>query len=106
MEKAFQTWAPYGRLRFVRRYDQSADIVIAFGVGYHGDRQPFDGPGNTLAHAYYPHQPDAYAGDIHFDNDENWTTATTTDHPQLMDDYGKLNYNIRSFKRVDIHKIS
>ena len=38
----------------------------------HSLRYPFDGPGNTLAHAYYPYQFDSYGGDIHFDNDENW----------------------------------
>lgn len=97
IDKAFQKWAPYGRLRFVRQYDLSADIIIAFGTGFHGDRQPFDGPGNTLAHAFYPHQQDAYAGDIHFDNDEYWMTQSSSAKDQQMIDYG-TEYNARDFK--------
>lgn len=39
---------------------------------------PFDGPGNILAHAYYPYELGHYGGDIHFDNDEAWTRNTST----------------------------
>lgn len=72
MKKAFNTWARYGNIKFKRVYDPSADIIVAFGNGYHGDQYPFDGPGNILAHAFYPYEYDSYGGDIHFDDDENW----------------------------------
>ena len=40
-------------------------------LGNHGDVKPFDGPGSSVAHAFYPDN----GGDIHFDDDESWTTT-------------------------------
>lgn len=47
-------------------------ILIKFGYGHHGDRQPFDGPAGILAHAFYPGNTEIM-GDVHFDLDEPWT---------------------------------
>lgn len=77
MQRAFNEWAKYSNLRFVRVYDPSADIIVGFGSGHHGDNYPFDGPGNILAHAFYPYEMQSYGGDIHFDEDENWKENST-----------------------------
>ena len=52
-------WAEVSTLT-VREADSSAsdndvDILISFVRGFHNDPYLFDGPGGTLAHAYYRH---------------------------------------------------
>lgn len=78
IENAFDAWSLYSRLVFKRIYDNTADIIIAFGTSYHGDRYPFDGPGNILAHAFYPYEENNFGGDVHFDDDENWKNGAKT----------------------------
>ncbi len=58
------------------RDDANADIVVRFVTGAHGDHQAMDGPGNLLAHAFFPPPlvvGDGPAGDVHFDETEAWT---------------------------------
>ncbi|XP_033611474.1 matrix metalloproteinase-17 isoform X2 [Cryptotermes secundus] len=79
MKRAFKSWSGYARLHFHHIQESNADITIAFGRGPHQDGYPFDGPGNILAHAFYPYEMDSYGGDIHFDDDENWKIITSED---------------------------
>lgn len=83
VEMAFEAWALYSRLKFKRVYDSSADIIIAFGSQFHGDRYPFDGPGNILAHAFYPYEENAYGGKK-ANSDDSWKIWTTF---QILDKF-------------------
>ena len=71
---AFAAWAAVADLTFT----QVADGGEAFNTpGTSGDIRLgghfFDGPSGVLAHGYYPPvNGDTAAGDIHFDEDENW----------------------------------
>lgn len=65
----FQIWSDVTTLNFKEKPRGRVNIDIRFEVGEHGDGDPFDGPGRTLAHAFFPQ----YGGDAHFDNDEKWT---------------------------------
>uniref|UniRef100_A0A8D0GHT1 Peptidase metallopeptidase domain-containing protein n=1 Tax=Sphenodon punctatus TaxID=8508 RepID=A0A8D0GHT1_SPHPU len=72
IQRAFKVWSRVTPLTFTRAYQGNADIMISFAPRDHGDFNPFDGPGGTLAHAYAP--GNGIGGDAHFDEDEHWTT--------------------------------
>ncbi|XP_013195413.2 matrix metalloproteinase-14 isoform X1 [Amyelois transitella] len=69
LAKAFSVWSDYTDLTFTQKRSGQVHIEIRFETGEHGDGDPFDGPGGTLAHAYFP----VYGGDAHFDDAETWT---------------------------------
>lgn len=69
--KAFQLYSDVIPLDFKQIYSGTADIMILFKAGYHGDFYPFDGPNGVLAHANAPGPEQG--GDTHFDDDERWT---------------------------------
>lgn len=58
---------------FDGKYKLQVDIEIRFESGDHGDYDPFDGRGGTLAHARFPDG----GGDVHFDDDEVWTISVS-----------------------------
>lgn len=69
--RAFDKWASQTPFTFSRSQDlQSANLKIGFQRGNHGDGDPFDGPGGTLAHAFQP-----TVGWFHYDVDEQWTVG-------------------------------
>ncbi|XP_067999161.1 matrilysin [Melanerpes formicivorus] len=71
IKRAFMVWSDVTPLTFRRVSTSNADIQIAFARREHGDGYPFDGRGNTLAHAFQP--GDGIGGDAHFDEDERWS---------------------------------
>jgi len=76
--RAFALWEDQTPLTFTRTSDPStADIVIAWAAGDHGDGDPFDGPGDVLAHASSPNPYDGSQVFLHFDNDERWVDSDT-----------------------------
>lgn len=68
VQRAFDVWTKYTDLSFTQKSGQ-VHIEIRFEYGEHGDGDPFDGPGGTLAHAYFP----VFGGDAHFDASEAWS---------------------------------
>lgn len=73
---AFDLWAAETPLTFTQTDNASnADIVIRWASGEHGDGDPFDGPGNVLAHASYPNPYAERQVFLHFDDDERWVDS-------------------------------
>ena len=80
VREAFDLWSASTPLVFEEVEAAKAEIVISWATGSHGDSTPFFGMGGDLAHASYPSE-----GDIHFDDDEIWTTAVRPDGAQPID---------------------
>ncbi|KAK6633348.1 hypothetical protein RUM44_003950 [Polyplax serrata] len=73
LRKAFELWSEVTDLQFLKTNNPKADIIINWANYSHGDLYPFDGPGNTLAHAFSPGY--GVGGDTHFDDMEPWGTG-------------------------------
>ncbi|NXA66627.1 MMP7 protein, partial [Mohoua ochrocephala] len=71
IKRALMVWSDVTPLQFRRVHTSHADIEIGFARREHGDGYPFDGRGNTLAHAFAPGE--GIGGDAHFDDDEKWS---------------------------------
>ncbi|XP_054724894.1 matrix metalloproteinase-2-like [Uloborus diversus] len=71
ISKAFKVWSDVSQLNFKEvNSGDSADIIVSFEHGQHGDGYPFDGRGIVLAHAFFPGM--GIGGDAHFDAEEPW----------------------------------
>ncbi len=78
VRRAFALWAENSPLVFSEVAESSAaDIVIGWAVGDHGDGDPFDGPGDVLAHASFPNPYDNGQVFLHFDDEERWLDSET-----------------------------
>lgn len=77
VRSAFATWQREIPIDFVEvGSSNSPNFTIGWFSGDHGDGAPFDGVGNTLAHAFYPPTcGGAHAGKCHFDDAEVWGLA-------------------------------
>lgn len=80
MSYALSAWAVESNLTFqeVDSRHPEPDILIHFARAYHQDSYPFDGPGGTLAHAFFPGEH-PISGDTHFDDEETWTFRSEDD---------------------------
>ncbi|XP_066922541.1 uncharacterized protein [Clytia hemisphaerica] len=83
LRKAFDFWSQVTNLIFIEIPESQVgepgfekndiEILVSFVTGQHNDPYWFDGPDGTLAHAFYPLTNVGLSGDIHFDDDENYT---------------------------------
>ncbi|XP_054709700.1 matrix metalloproteinase-16-like [Uloborus diversus] len=74
ISRAFKLWSDVTDLSFEERKRGRVNIEIRWEKREHGDGDPFDGPGRTLAHAFFPQ----FGGDAHFDDEEKWTIDERT----------------------------
>jgi len=69
LREAFNDWAKYAPLTFQEvSQNERADFELAFIHRFHDEIRRFDGPGGTLAYAYFPP-----SGIIRFEAEEPWT---------------------------------
>merc|ERR1712012_482473 len=90
MEEAFNVWSNVTNLTFEKIFSGDAHIEIRFETSSHGDDDPFDGEGGTLAHAFFP----VFGGDAHFDDEEDWTVNTHRGTSLLMTASHELGHSL------------
>jgi hypothetical protein len=80
IRQAFALWSAQTPLTFTEGASENdANIVIGWASGDHGDGDPFDGPGDVLAHASFPNPYDDRQVFLHFDDDERWVNSESRD---------------------------
>lgn len=78
IRRAFALWSDHIPLTFTEvSSSAAADIVVGWAVRDHGDGDPFDGPGDVLAHASFPNPYDNSEVILHFDDEERWVDSDT-----------------------------
>lgn len=78
IRQAFALWSEQTPLTFAEVSNRAeADILVAWAVRNHGDGDPFDGPGDVLAHASFPNPYDNDQVILHFDDEERWVDSET-----------------------------
>ncbi|KAK2168567.1 hypothetical protein LSH36_16g14031 [Paralvinella palmiformis] len=70
LAEAFKMWSDNAGINFREGSGSDVDIELVFSRDHIND-----GPGKVLAHAYYPSNL-KLAGDVHFDEDEDWTEGS------------------------------
>ena len=92
---AFKLWADETPLSFNEAADSAqADILIGWAEGEHGDGDPFDGPGNVLAHASYPNPYNDKQVFLHFDDAERWVNSETQNVDLLTVAAHEIGHNL------------
>lgn len=92
---AFKLWADETPLSFNETADSAqADILIGWANGDHGDGDPFDGPGDVLAHASYPNPYDERQVFLHFDDSERWVDSDTQNVDLLTVAAHEIGHNL------------
>ncbi|RWS17240.1 Matrix metalloproteinase-16-like protein [Dinothrombium tinctorium] len=91
--KAFKLWSDASDLTIkYRKNHRKADLVISFYPGNHSCYYPFDAKGAILAHAYFPKT--ARAGEIHFDDGEDWLDELKYEFGEGIQLYGTTAHEI------------
>ena len=87
VRQGMRLWQDVSGISFVEAGSaDNADIRIGWYSGNHGDGYSFDGVNNILAHAFYPPPNNgALAGDVHFDDAENWSASVQSNSNQPID---------------------
>jgi len=76
IRQAFDLWSQQTSLTFTEASSSSeADIIVGWYVGDHDDGDPFDGPGDVLAHASFPNPYESRQVILHFDDEERWVDS-------------------------------
>jgi hypothetical protein len=83
VQSALGEWSRYVQVDFTytNKADAARNLHFSFFQGDHGDGYAFDGRGRNLAHTFYPGDinMEPIAGDLHFDEDENWQNGVDPD---------------------------